>query len=160
MTDSNRKLRLHLPARDELDARARMLSDPATMSYNAAWGGTIAFPESAWDDWYAHWVLHHENRRYYRYVVNENDEVVGEIAFHFDSKWGGYMANVLIHSRYRHRGYGKEALELLCTAAKSRGIPVLYDDMAIDNPAYDMFLHAGFVEIARTDQLILLKKEL
>lgn len=160
MTEPNRKLHLHLPARDELDARMRMLADPATMSYNAAWGGTIAFPESDWDGWYDWWIKNHENQRYYRYVVNEDDTVVGEIAFHYDAKWGGYMANVLIHSRYRRRGYGREALDLLCTAAKARGIPVLYDDMAIDNPAYGMFLDAGFVEIARTDRIILLKKEL
>ena len=160
MTEPKRRLRLHLPARDELGARAAFLAEPATMSYNAAWGGTIDFPESAWDAWYDRWIKNHENRRYYRYLLNENDEVVGEIAVHFDPKWGGYMANVLIRSRFRRRGYGREALELLCTAARSRGIPVLYDDMAIDNPALSLFMQEGFSEIARTDQVILLKKEL
>ena len=160
MTEPNRKLHLYLPARDELDARAALIGDPATMTYNAAWGGTIPFPESARDAWYAHWIRQHDNKRYYRYLLDENDTFVGEIAFHYDEKWGGYMAHVLIHARYRRRGYGREGLELLCTAAKSRGIPVLYDDLAIDNPAIDLFLHAGFSEIARTDQIILLKKEL
>ena len=158
MTEPNRKLHLALPARSELDARAALIGDPATMAYNAAWGGTIAFPES--DAWYDRWIRHHDNKRYYRYLLDETDTVVGEIAFSYDEKWGGYMAHVLIHARYRRRGYGKEALELLFTAARSRGIPVLYDDPALDNPAIDMLLRAGFSEIARTDQLVLLKKEL
>ena len=160
MTEPKRMLRLHLPAREELSFRRQLIADPETMSYNAAWGGTIAFPESDWDEWYEEWIGNHRNLRYYRYLVNEEDEFVGEIAFRFDPKWGGYMANVLIHHRFRRRGYGREALRLLCSAARSRGIPVLYDDMAIDNPALGLFLEEGFYEIARTDQIILLKKEL
>ena len=160
MTEPKHLLRLHLPARDDLSFRRQLLADPETMSFNAEWGGTIAFPEEAWNDWYDEWIANHRNLRYYRYLVNEAGDYVGEVSFRFDPKWGGYMANVIIHNRYRRRGYGREALRLLCTAAKSRGIPVLYDDMAITNPALGMFAEEGFSEIARTDRIILLKKEL
>ena len=52
------------------------------------------------------------------------------------------------------------ALDLLCTAAKENGITVLYDDIAIDNPAVKLFLKHGFKEESRTDEKIILKKEL
>ncbi len=36
------------PALKDLWFRQQFMADEATMSYNAAWGGTISFPESAW----------------------------------------------------------------------------------------------------------------
>ncbi len=40
------------------------------------------------------------------------------------------------------------------------GVSVLYDDIAIDNPSITLFLRHGFVEEYRTDEIIMLKKEL
>ena len=40
------------------------------------------------------------------------------------------------------------------------GVEVLYDDIAIDNPAIKLFLKVGFYEEYRTDEYIMLKKEL
>ncbi len=37
---------------------------------------------------------------------------------------------------------------------------ILRDDIAIDNPAITMFLSQGFTEEYRTDEAIILKKEL
>ena len=37
-------LHLHKPTREELRFRQELLSDPSTMSYNHAYGGTIVFP--------------------------------------------------------------------------------------------------------------------
>ena len=51
-------------------------------------------------------------------------------------------------------------MELLCAAAKENGVTVLYDDIAIDNPAVEMFLKHGFREEYHTDEIIMLKKEL
>ncbi len=151
---------LYMPSIEELGFRQRLLADPETMSYNAAWGGTIDFPASEWAAWYEQWVANHPKRYFYRYLKNEKGEFVGEVAFHYDPQWGGYMVNVIVLDAYRGRGYGREGLELLCTAAKSRGIAVLYDDIAIDNPAIELFRSAGFSEVARTDKIILLRKEL
>lgn len=36
----------------------------------------------------------------------------------------------------------------------------LYDDIAIDNPAISLFLNSGFVEVYRTREYIMLKKDL
>ena len=47
---------LHRPDLDELSFRQELLSDPATMSFNHAYGGTVAFPRERWADWYERWV--------------------------------------------------------------------------------------------------------
>ena len=43
---------------------------------------------------------------------------------------------------------------------RRNGIKLLYDDIAIDNPAVTMFLKNGFIEEYRTSEIIMLKKEL
>ena len=49
-------LHLHKPTREELRFRQELLSDPSTMSYNHAYGGTIVFPPARWEGWAAHWL--------------------------------------------------------------------------------------------------------
>ena len=153
-------LTLHTPAYEDLWFRQRMLEDEETMSYNRAWGGTIPFPEEAWRPWYDFWIVHHENRRYYRYLKNEDGEFVGEIAYHVDEETGDCLADVIVYSPFRGRGYGSRGLEMLCAAAKEMGIAVLCDDIAAGNPAMALFLKQGFFEISRTEEKIILKKTL
>ncbi len=139
--------------------REKLLADEATMSYNHAWGGTIPFPREKWETWYDHWILHPGRLRYYRYLRNERG-FVGEIAYHYDSGYDAYMADVIVFSAYRGNGYGARGLELLCTAAKENGISVLLDDIAVDNPAAALFLKQGFRETCRTNEKIMLRKDL
>jgi len=70
------------------------------------------------------------------------------------------MADVIIYAPHRGKGYGRNGLLLLCEAAKANGIKELYDDIAIDNSSVVLFLKCGFVEILRTDEYVLVKKEL
>ena len=150
-------IKMYLPKKEELWFRELFLSDKDTVSYNHAWGGTIAFPMGDWDEWYNHWVINANNKRFYRYLVDANtNEFVGEVAYHFDGKY--YLADIIVHFKYRGRGFGKEGLNLLCEYAKSVGIKELYDDIAIDNPAIKLFLDLGFKEEYRTDKIIMLKK--
>lgn len=153
-------LKLHLPARAELAFRQSLLADEETMAYNHAWGGVISFPEEDWDDWYDRWIAKPDGRRYYRYLQDAEAGFVGEIAWHLDPETGWALANVLIHAQYRGRGFGSRGLELLCAAAKEQGLSALYDDIAADNPARPLFLRHGFQEIARTEEKIILKREL
>ena len=83
-----------------------------------------------------------------------------DISYHYDAEIQHEIANVIIYSKYRKNGYGSEALDLLCSVAKNNGVFVLYDDIAIDNPAIILFLKHGFVEEYRTEEKIILKKEL
>ncbi|MBR6999370.1 MAG: GNAT family N-acetyltransferase [Lachnospiraceae bacterium] len=147
------------PALEDMWFRESLMADEETMAYNHAWGGTIPFPKEDWAEWYDYWVVNHEGKRYYRYLKDENG-FVGEIAYHYDSEYDGYVANIIIHSKYRGQGYGAQGLTLLCEAAKAAGITELYDDIAIDNTAIKLFLKQGFYECCRTEEIILLKKEL
>ena len=153
-------LTVYEPKYEDLWFRQMMMADEETMSYNHAWGGTIPFPEEDWKEWYDYWVSNNEGRRYYRYLKDEAGSYVGEIAYHFDSDINRYMANVIIFSASRGKGYGSRALDMLCDAAKEKGITALYDDIAIDNPAITMFLEHGFAEEYRTEEIVMLKKEL
>ncbi len=148
-----------IPTLEDLWFRKKLLADEETMSYNHAWGGTISFPEEKWQNWYDHWVMKHENKRYYRYLKDENG-FVGEIAYHYDPEYDGYVADIIIFSQFRGRGYGAQGLELLCNAAKENGIRVLYDDIAVDNTSISLFKKQGFYEVCRTEEKIILKKDL
>ncbi len=150
----------YIPSFDELWFRQTIMADPETMSYNHSWGGTIPFPEEDWKDWYDYWIVNNENKRYYRYLKDLSDRYVGEIAYHYDDDRHIFMADIIIYAPYRGMGCGGSGLDLLCEAAKRNGVTVLYDDIAIDNPAAALFLKHGFAEEYRTDEIIMLKKEL
>ena len=70
------------------------------------------------------------------------------------------MHRCSVKEKYRHQGYGREGLRMLCEIAKKNGITVMYDDIALDNPAITLFLKEGFEEEYRTEEIILLKKQL
>ena len=139
--------------------RKKLLADEATMSYNRAWGGTIAFPESDWTDWYDYWIARPEGKRFYRYLTDEG-RFVGEVAYHYDAELSGFVADVIVYAPERGKGYGRAGLDLLCAAAKENGITELYDDIASDNPAVGLFFRHGFAEAFRADGKIVLKKTL
>ena len=149
-----------IPSLEELWFRQMLLADEETMAYNHAWGGTIPWPENKWNAWYDCWIVHHEKKRYYRYLKNQDGQYVGEIAYHWDGTTRKFLANVIIYAPHRRKGYGGCALDLLCSEAKNNGISVLYDDIAIDNPAIRLFLKKGFMEEYRTEEKIYLKREL
>ena len=152
---------LYLPALEELWFKKELLSEPDTMSYNHAWGGTIDFAESAWADWYARWVCPGDGTRFYRYLRDTRaGRFVGEASYHWDETSRRWMVDVLISARERNKGLGRAGLALLCGSARERGIPVLYDSIAADNPAVRLFLDCGFIEVDRTPEVILVKKEL
>ena len=115
-------LTCYKPEYRDLWFRQFMLSDPETMSYNHAWGGTISFPEERWQEWYDFWICEPEGKRFYRYLKDETGIFVGEIAYHFDSGLNGFIADVIVLASQRGKGYGDEALELLCNEAAKNGI--------------------------------------
>ncbi len=154
-------VKLYIPKLEDLWFRQMFMADEETMSYNHNWGGTIPFPQEDWADWYDDWVINTEGKRFYRYLQDEaNDEFVGEIAFHFDEEQKIHIADIIVYSKFRGKGFGEQGLLALCEAAKENGIEVLYDNIAIDNSAVKLFLKVGFYEEYRTEEIIMLKKEL
>lgn len=151
----------HAPRLEELWFREALIGDGETMAYNRAWGGAIAFPREEWAPWYAHWLSAPGDERFYRYLKDtESGRFVGEAAYHLDRDSGRYLADVIVHAACRRRGCGAQGLRLLCESAKERGVRVLYDNLAIDNPALSLFLREGFIEESRTEDIIWLKKAL
>ena len=153
------EIALYKPKLQDLWFRQKMLEDDETMSYNALWGGAISFPKNEWEEWFDYWVINHENKRFYRYV-KDGDTFIGEVAYHYNQTYDGCVVDVIIYAKYRKQGYGKEALNLLIKTAKENGVKVLCDDIAINNPAISLFLKLGFKEEYRTNEQIILKKEL
>ena len=157
----NHRIRFYEPHFDDLWFRQHLLSDPDTMSYNHAWGGTIQFTEEKWKDWFDRWIANPSGERFYRYVTLDRSRVfIGEAAWHHDTERDLWLADIIIYYRHRGHGYGYAALKLLCNEAKKKGIHVLHDDIAVDNPAITLFLQNGFEEEYRTNQIIMLRKEL
>ena len=154
-------MKLYIPKLEDLWFRQMFMADEETMSYNHHWGGTIPFPEEDWADWYDYWIVNPEGKRFYRYLQEEiNGEFVGEIAYHFDAERKINIADIIVYAKYRGKGFGEQGLLLLCEAAKANGVEILYDDIAMDNPAIKLFLKVGFYEEYRRDEIIMLKKEL
>ena len=99
--------------------------------------------------------------RFYRCLRRESDgALVGEAAYHYDGELGEYLCDVLVSARYRGLGFGRQGLELLCAAAGENGVKRLADNIAIDNPAAELFRRCGFRERLRNREYILLVKEL
>ena len=146
-------LRLVRPEPEDMRFRERMLADPETMAYNHAWGGTIAFPETAWPAWYRQWVEAPEGRFYRLLREDTLDCFVGEVAWHTEDVSGRVLLDVLVYAPYRRRGYGRTGLRLLCEAAVARGIRRIEDDLAVDNPAVRLFQQEGFEETACTESI-------
>lgn len=148
------------PRIEDLWFREAMMADPETMSYNAAWGGTIPFPREDWEDWYDYWVAN-PDRRFYRYIATgESRSFAGEAAYHYDEERAIYIADIIILAKCRGKGYGKAGLQLLCEAAEKAGITELHDDIALDNPGVNLFFACGFREEYRTEEIIMVRKAL
>lgn len=147
-------IKLYKPNINELWFKEKMMSDKNTMSYNH---GAIAFPESKWDSWYQRWMR--DDKHFYRYICDD-DTFVGETAYYLDLEREIYIADVVVYAPYRGKGYGHQGLSLLCENAKNNGVMELYDDIAIDNPSISLFLKNGFKEVQRTNEYVLVGKEL
>ena len=133
------KLKLYKPKLEDLWFKSKMLADKDTMSYNNRFGGTIEFIEVDWKDWYDYWLINCDNERYYRYLVDDNNNFIGEIAYHLDYDTKFYIADIIVYAKYRGLGYGKQGLQLLLDEAKKNGLKEIYDDIAIDNSAIKLF---------------------
>ena len=102
-----------------------------------------------------------EDMNFYRLVVTgKSRAVVGEASWHYDDRRRIRLAEIRITDRCRGKGYGSEALELLCAAARKAGIRELYHEAAAGDPDAGWYLRRGFRVEAGTEGTILLRKEL
>lgn len=159
------RLGLHIPAFDELWYRQRMMSDPATMSYNAGYNlgfdgyhndtGCIDFPEEKWRGWYARFIGK-EPEKFYAYVVREEEGAfIGEVVLRQEGEPGRYEMGVVIEACHRGEGYSAEAMRLLLdTAFQKLGAKVVCNDFERSRAAaLKLHLNSGF-EIVREDDCV------
>lgn len=138
-------LRLVLPDREGCAFRQALMADPETMRYNAPWfppEGTIPFPEDAWDEWLDAWCGH-EPERFCAFLAQEDGTLVGEVCWHHH----GAGMGVIILAKYRGRGYGAQALQLLMDRAFTHPeIPFLENNFESErDAALRLHLRAGFI---------------
>lgn len=152
-------MKLYKPSLSDLWFRQELLTDPATMEYNHAWGGTIDFPEERWAVWYQKW-LGGDERYFYRYLVNEAGDFVGEAAYHYGEDLRAYLCDVIVMAKFRGNGYGRQGLELLCQTAKENGLTELFDMIAADNPSINLFLSSGFTVVGEDRDSVVVRREL
>lgn len=150
-------LNIITPTRENLSFRQRLLSDPATMSYNAPWfppDGCIPFPESDWDEWLDTWTGH-EPERFCGFLAEESGEFVGEVCWH---EYGAGM-EIVILAAYRGKGYGAEGLRLLIDRAfRHPEITSLTNEFELGRgAAAAVHRKLGFVPVCEEDGIVTLK---
>lgn len=135
-----KKLSLYIPKLEDYWYEEKLQSDPDTMSYNAGYDvsyygyhyetGCIDFPESKWGETFN--KRKNENRFFAYIKDNEINAYIGYCNYHYNKNDDKYECGVLIESKYRGKGYSKEALKLLCEVATKNGVKDLYDNFEKD----------------------------
>ena len=114
------ELCLYIPRPEDGWFSVQMLSDPATMSYNAPWfppDGCIPEPEKAWERLQASWIGA-EPQRFYAFLQRKSDGAfVGDVNFHYNPEKDWWDMGIVIFAPERGKGYGRQGLELLAEEA-------------------------------------------
>lgn len=153
------ELRLYIPQPEDGWFYRKMLSDPATMAYNAPWfppDGCIPDPESEWDDLQAGWIGQ-EPERFYAYLQRKADGAfVGDVNFHdtLDKDW--WDMGIVIYAPERGKGYGKLGLRLLVDRAfRAAGISRLHNEFETTrDAAYRIHKAVGFRETGTENGIV------
>ena len=141
------------PALEEYWYEQKILADPLSMEYNAGWDvfydgydyntGCISFPEERWEN---NFNKRKGNDKYFAYVVSiEDNKFVGKVNFQYDNKENNWFCGIVIEHSQRGKGYGKEALKLLCEVAFNQyNVDALYDGFDLERDSIKIFEDIGF----------------
>ena len=139
-----------------------MLTDPATMAYNAPWfppDGCIPDPDAAWADLQEDWIGH-EPERFYAYLQRVSDGAfVGDVNHHRGPETDRHDMGIVIWAPERGKGYGLEGLRLLLDRAfRVDGVPCLRNDFEPARAAA-LRIHRllGFREAGTSDGILQLE---
>lgn len=152
-------LRLYIPRPEDGWFYVRMLSDPATMAYNAPWfppDGCIPHPEAEWKELQAHWIGK-TPERFYAFLQRISDGAfVGDVNYHRRPDSDECDMGVVIYAPERGKGYGKEGLRLLADRALCvDGVPALHNTFETTrDAAYHIHRAVGFRETGQSDGVI------
>lgn len=149
MNETVPTLRLYVPRVEDGWFYVQMLTDPATMAYNAPWfppDGCIPDAAEEWLDIQADWIGQ-EPKRFYAYLQRLSDGAfVGDVNYHLDDREGRYGMGIVIYAPERGKGYGREGLRLLADKAlRIDGVPALHNDFETTrDAAYHIHKAVGF----------------
>ncbi|MBR4800422.1 MAG: GNAT family N-acetyltransferase [Clostridia bacterium] len=156
------ELALYIPNVEDGWFYQKMLSDPATMAYNAKWfppDGCIPNAPEEWKSIQAEWI-DASPKRFYAYLKRTFDGAfVGDVNYHFNPSQNNYDMGIVIYAPERGKGYGKQGLELLLERAfKVDGISRLHNEFETSrDAAYRIHKAVGFKEIGKQDGIISLE---
>lgn len=148
-----KNIELVIPKLNQYSYEQKLESDSKTMSYNAGYDvsyfgyhyntGCIDFPKEKWRDTYNKRI--NENK-YFAYIKDCTiNRYVGYVNYQYNKNDDIYECGVLIESKYRGKGYSKDALRLLTKEANKNGIEYLYDTFEKDREnTLKAFLDIGF----------------
>ena len=137
----------------------KMMSDPATMAYNAPWfppDGCIPDAEEEWERLLGSWIGQ-EPKRFYAFLRRTADGAfVGDVNFHYNPEKDWWDMGIVIYAPERGRGYGKQGLALLLDRAfRVAGIAKLHNDFeTARDAAYRIHKAVGFREARIEDGII------
>ncbi len=148
-----KNIELIIPQLEEYSYEKKLNEDKATMSYNAGYDitldryhydtGCIDFPKKIWKKIYD--KRKNENR-YFAYIKDHSiNKYVGYVNYQYNKNDKIYECGIVIESKYRGKGYAKDALKLLIREANNHGIKYLYDTFDKDREnALEIFKSIGF----------------
>lgn len=145
------ELELYIPRPEDGWFYVRMMSDPATMSYNAPWfppDGCIPDAEDEWKRLCAEWTGR-EPERFYAFLRRVSDGAfVGDVNFHLNAARGWHDMGIVVYAPERGKGYGLRGLRLLLERAfRVAGIDRLHNDFeTARGAAYRIHKELGFRE--------------
>ena len=155
-------LQLYIPRPEDGWFYVKMLSDPATMAYNAPWfppEGCIPEPESEWLDLQASWIGK-APERFYAYLQRKSDGAfVGDVNYHRNPEQDWWDMGIVIYAPERGKGYGRQGLRLLLDRAfRVDCISCLHNDFEeTRDAAYHIHKAVGFRESGTSDGITHLK---
>ena len=147
------ELTLYLPKPEDGWFYTKMMSDPATMAYNAPWfppDGCIPHPEEDWANLTEHWIGQ-EPQLFYAYLQRKSDGAfVGDVNYHYTPERDWWDMGVVIYAPERGKGYGKQGLRLLADHAFSHGVKRLHNEFETTrDAAYRIHRAVGFAEVGQ-----------
>lgn len=160
-------LQLYIPRPEDGWFYVKMLSDPATMAYNAPWfppDGCIPNAEEEWTALQENWIGR-EPERFYAYLQRKADGAfVGDVNFHYTPARDWWDMGIVIYAPERGKGYGKKGLRLLSDRAfRTAGVSRLHNEFETTRgAAYRVHKAAGFRETGTENgniQLLLTREE-
>ena len=155
-------LQIYVPGIEDGWFYVEMMSDPATMSYNAPWFppyGCIPDAENEWIRLQNEWIGN-ESERFYAFLQRVSDGAfVGDINYHYNPDNDWYDMGIVIYAQERGKKYGKQGLKLLLDRAfRVNSIPKLHNDFETTrDAAYHIHKEVGFREVGIEDGIVQLE---